>query len=205
MPRADLSHLPVFGEYGWVRCPVCGEQSLHHRRVCISDRSEDAAKGKVVFVNGIGDWNPDPNFEVQCLNDVPMPLNPSPRRGGLIIEFDCEHCTSRPQLGVFQHKGITLIEWFDLGLPEEEIDCEPDFDFGFKADTPKRQPIKPSVRFQILKRNDYRCQLCGTTANDGTKLEIDHIVPVAKGGTNDLSNLQVLCRDCNSGKSDNML
>jgi hypothetical protein len=70
---------------------------------------------------------------------------------------------------------------------------------------PKRKPIKPSVRFQILKRDGYRCQLCGATANDGAKLEIDHIVPVAKGGTNDLSNLQVLCRDCNSGKSDNML
>jgi hypothetical protein len=65
---------------------------------------------------------------------------------------------------------------------------------------PKRQPIKPSLRFEILKRNDYRCQMCGVTAKDGATLEIDHIFPVSRGGTNEADNLQVLCRDCNAGK-----
>lgn len=66
----------------------------------------------------------------------------------------------------------------------------------------KRKPIKPSLRFEILKRDNYRCQMCGVTAKDGAALEIDHIMPVSKGGTNDAGNLQVLCRDCNAGKSD---
>ena len=66
----------------------------------------------------------------------------------------------------------------------------------------KRKSIKPSLRFEILKRDDYRCQMCGVTAKDGAALEIDHITPVAKGGTNDADNLQVLCRECNAGKSD---
>lgn len=66
----------------------------------------------------------------------------------------------------------------------------------------KRKPIKPSLRFEILKRDDYRCQMCGVTAKDGAALEIDHITPVAKGGTNNADNLQVLCRECNAGKSD---
>jgi len=65
---------------------------------------------------------------------------------------------------------------------------------------PKRQPIKPSLRFEILKRDGYRCQMCGVTAKDGATLEIDHIHPVSKGGTNNPDNLQVLCRDCNAGK-----
>lgn len=69
---------------------------------------------------------------------------------------------------------------------------------------PKRQPIKPSIRFQVLKRDDYRCQMCGATAQDGAKLEIDHIHPVSKGGGNEPSNLQVLCRDCNAGKRDQL-
>jgi len=64
----------------------------------------------------------------------------------------------------------------------------------------KRKPIKPSLRFEILKRDDYRCQMCGVTAKDGATLEIDHITPVSKGGGNDADNLQVLCRDCNAGK-----
>jgi len=65
---------------------------------------------------------------------------------------------------------------------------------------PKRQSIKPSLRFEILKRDNYRCQMCGITAKDGATLEIDHIHPVSKDGTNDPENLQVLCRDCNAGK-----
>jgi len=64
----------------------------------------------------------------------------------------------------------------------------------------KRKPMKPSLRFEILKRDDYRCQMCGDTAKEGAKLEVDHIHPVSKGGSNNPDNLQVLCRDCNAGK-----
>lgn len=42
--------------------------------------------------------------------------------------------------------------------------------------------------------------VCGAT-NKETTLEIDHIIPVAKGGTNDISNLQTLCKECNRAKS----
>lgn len=66
----------------------------------------------------------------------------------------------------------------------------------------KRKPIKPSVRYQVLKRDNYTCQSCGATVQDGEKLEVDHITPVSKGGTNDIENLQVLCKTCNIGKSD---
>jgi 5-methylcytosine-specific restriction endonuclease McrA len=64
----------------------------------------------------------------------------------------------------------------------------------------QRKTIKPSLRFEILRRDNYRCQMCGVTAKDGATLEIDHIYPVSKGGTNEPDNLQVLCRDCNAGK-----
>ena len=37
---------------------------------------------------------------------------------------------------------------------------------------------------------------------DGVTLHIDHIIPVSKGGTDELSNLQTLCADCNLNKSD---
>lgn len=65
-----------------------------------------------------------------------------------------------------------------------------------------RRPIPPSLRVKIFQRDKSRCRLCGTTATRA-RLEIDHIIPVAKGGTNDESNLQVLCVTCNQGKSDN--
>jgi len=66
----------------------------------------------------------------------------------------------------------------------------------------KRQSLPPSVRFKLLQRDAYRCQLCGRTASQGAQLEVDHRIPVAKGGTNDPSNLWTLCWDCNRGKSD---
>lgn len=66
--------------------------------------------------------------------------------------------------------------------------------------TGSKQKIDRAVRFAVLKRDGYRCQLCGSTAATGAVLEIDHKVPRAKGGTNDRANLWTLCFDCNRGK-----
>lgn len=63
-----------------------------------------------------------------------------------------------------------------------------------------RQPIPRKLRHEVFKRDGYRCRECGAT-NKQTRLHIDHIIPVAKGGTNDLSNLQTLCEECNVAKA----
>jgi hypothetical protein len=55
-------------------------------------------------------------------------------------------------------------------------------------------------RFRILKRDNYRCTLCGHAADEGARLEVDHIIARAKGGTNDDNNLHTLCFGCNRGK-----
>lgn len=62
-----------------------------------------------------------------------------------------------------------------------------------------RKPIPAKLRHEVFKRDNYRCRECGAT-NKETTLEIDHIVPVSKGGTNDLTNLQTLCKKCNRAK-----
>lgn len=62
-----------------------------------------------------------------------------------------------------------------------------------------RQPIPRKLRHEVFKRDGYRCRECGAS-KDETSLEIDHILPVAKGGTNDINNLQTLCRECNRMK-----
>jgi rubredoxin len=104
----------------------------------------------------------------------------------------CKKCDTVFDLAIFKSiSGGVCIEWVDRITKTIEPEPEPEI---------KRQPIKPSLRFEILKRDDYRCQMCGVTAKDGATLEIDHIHPVSKGGTNDPDNLQVLCRDCNAGK-----
>lgn len=62
-----------------------------------------------------------------------------------------------------------------------------------------RQPIPRKLRHEVFKRDGYRCRECGAS-KDETSLEIDHITPVARGGTNDIDNLQTLCRECNRMK-----
>lgn len=64
----------------------------------------------------------------------------------------------------------------------------------------KRRAISGKTRQNVLMRDNYTCQICGATVPDGAKLEIDHIKPVSKGGTNDENNLQVLCQQCNREK-----
>jgi hypothetical protein len=68
----------------------------------------------------------------------------------------------------------------------------------------RRRTIRRSVRTLVLDRDSHTCQRCGRTAPE-VKLEVDHIVPVAEGGTDALDNLQTLCRECNGGKSDLLL
>jgi hypothetical protein len=48
----------------------------------------------------------------------------------------------------------------------------------------------------IAQRDGYECEVCGSVAD----LQVDHKVPVALGGKNDLDNLHFLCRDCNAAK-----
>lgn len=67
-----------------------------------------------------------------------------------------------------------------------------------------RKPLQKSVRFEVFKRDKFTCQYCGRSAPD-TILEVDHIIPVSKGGTNDILNLVTACRDCNRGKTNKAL
>lgn len=64
----------------------------------------------------------------------------------------------------------------------------------------QRSLLTPALRYKVLRRDGYRCQICGRSAKDGVELEVDHIVPVSRGGKTEMSNLQTLCRECNRGK-----
>lgn len=59
--------------------------------------------------------------------------------------------------------------------------------------------MRPSIRFEVFKRDGFKCQYCGRTP-DGVVLEVDHIHPLAEGGTDDIENLVTACWDCNRGK-----
>ena len=70
------------------------------------------------------------------------------------------------------------------------------------TDKTPRTPLPPAVRQYVFERNDYQCQSCNKIDLSAKSLHVDHIQPLAKGGTDDFSNLQTLCSQCNLQKSD---
>ncbi len=66
----------------------------------------------------------------------------------------------------------------------------------------ERGKVTNKMRFYIYKRDGNRCRYCHRYGND---LEVDHIIPIAKGGKSTPDNLQTLCRRCNVEKGDKIV
>jgi len=64
----------------------------------------------------------------------------------------------------------------------------------------KRKSLSTSLRFEVFKRDGFRCIYCGSTPVQSA-LRVDHVEPVAKGGTDEPSNLVTSCFTCNAGKA----
>ena len=71
-----------------------------------------------------------------------------------------------------------------------------------KSSAGQRALMTSSLRERIKKRDNYTCQNCGLSINDEKHLllEIDHIIPISKGGLSVEENLQTLCWKCNRTK-----
>ncbi len=80
---------------------------------------------------------------------------------------------------------------------------------------PRRNGVKPklvydfyssrawlALRYKALQANDGKCELCGRSKKDGIRLHVDHIKPRSRFPAYELmlSNLQILCNECNIGK-----
>ena len=77
-----------------------------------------------------------------------------------------------------------------------------------KSKTQRRKTNIPrGLRKEVFKRDNYACKECGARKGDkkpdGSKvvLHVDHVIPVSRGGSDMLDNLQTLCSDCNLNKN----
>lgn len=73
-----------------------------------------------------------------------------------------------------------------------------------KVELPRDRTVPLNVRYDVMKRDGYRCRKCGAdpSQDKSIRLEVDHVSPVSRGGKSTIDNLQTLCWACNQGKKD---
>jgi hypothetical protein len=64
--------------------------------------------------------------------------------------------------------------------------------------------VRPSIRFEVFKRDRFTCSYCGSHPPD-VQLEVDHVTPRSAGGLDELDNLITACLECNRGKGARLL
>jgi len=105
--------------------------------------------------------------------------------------------------------GATVGEWrrsWPLVKKFWRVDGEglvPVEDLGFCKPLPGQTQHRPrvplEVRRAVFERDGFKCRVCGSDQ----RIELDHIVPISKGGPSTLENLQPLCKPCNLAKGAN--
>lgn len=91
-------------------CPKCSSSTLHQKAVKVFFRhGEDVKTGRFLKCSTEG------------VHEISGDDNPSARRDGLLIKFECELCDADPELSIIQHKGSTYIEWHSMRAPLEKF------------------------------------------------------------------------------------
>jgi len=65
----------------------------------------------------------------------------------------------------------------------------------------RREKIPENVRIAVWRRDEGKCVKCGRRDS----LEYDHIIPLSKGGSNTVRNIELLCEKCNREKSNKIM
>lgn len=115
-----------------------------------------------------------------------------------VDELQQSSCVSVRRYSRSSSKYVIDLQGCECYIRNEEIKESEDSDNSETTNLKHniRLPLNSSLRKLIFERDLYRCINCGTHKS----LSVDHIVPVSKGGGNEIKNLQTLCTTCNSSK-----
>jgi 5-methylcytosine-specific restriction endonuclease McrA len=64
----------------------------------------------------------------------------------------------------------------------------------------QREIVDKETRDRVFRIYGQRCYYCSATEEDGVEIQVDHVTAVARGGSNDFSNLLPACKPCNLAK-----
>jgi|SRR5450755_510649 5-methylcytosine-specific restriction endonuclease McrA len=74
----------------------------------------------------------------------------------------------------------------------------------WKARRKRKHRVSARFRRIVIERAGHRCAYCGVRLTDN-RFEVDHIVPISRGGRGNLANLAAACHDCNWSKFDYLI
>lgn len=103
---------------------------------------------------------------------------------------------SYDQLEEFQENEIRRA--IEQGADITNLDTAKLPKFASMSNSPISRHISQQVKDLVWNRDNGKCRECGSNE----RLEFDHIIPFAKGGSNTYRNIQLLCEPCNRTKSD---
>jgi len=109
----------------------------------------------------------------------------NPGRGMKLIRQIVSHCAGAPAT---QLTASAVTEFLHLTAHDMQL---------VKESTAERR-IADDVKREVWRRDGGKCVRCGSREN----LEYDHIIPLSKGGSNTVRNIELLCETCNRGKGD---
>jgi len=123
----------------------------------------------------------------------------------LFIKKDEKSCFINfavPLTQVIYFAAASCIDGSEIALESHNYvnDITEDEDKKKRKGSIERNKITNGLRYEIMRQDEFACHLCGRSGSDA-KLVVDHIVPISKGGKTIKDNLQTLCFECNSGKS----
>lgn len=111
------------------------------------------------------------------------------------------------RFGTWGKAQAAFVEQVNSDLAEVQNEAQqpaPAIAASFKPKIEDRRHIPVGLRYQVLKRDRFRCVTCGRSpaSNLGCELHVDHVLAFSRGGKTNLQNLRTLCADCNLGKGD---
>ena len=208
-----------------LRCPIIGRCERYAQTILYLSELNLHGEGKTIEekLNTYGYLSDDYNSKKVNQIGEPFKFSKTPST--------CTFSKACPEVSLFDNemvfsfipqKAITSGHWdkfwsdkiFEVDNLGHFSEC-PEFShyhYENKYGPTKRQSkarnvgISKKMRFEVFQKDNFTCQYCGRNKDeDKIKLQLDHIIPLSKGGTDEFSNLTTSCEDCNQGKSNKII